>query len=557
MLKLNDIAKQLVLEYGPKRACNLTALAVIDQAERSGKSVSNETALDILRLSTGAVYSIAPEEEDFFLDPNPWVRGWEACSVKGMPHREIEGIHSDLCYKSLNHCVYLDKLAWDTTVSQRDSIKDSAGNPEPGLNALCITDEHGRMIMYDRIVKGVNPWPVNIQPGAPGRFYSLNSLSWQSAKPLSYALRWEKGYSCTIQDFVQATEFCNGTTELTEALSKGMTCQDDTGRFNEAMEFKKLQETGQCNYIAWQDMSASGAWFIGALTGDPKLWRDLLSGDLYTEAGKSFGGLATAMSPKMFRQFMKALIMLTMYSITGYGFTRSLFNNHEDIYNFLWTYHELGDDNTTESGIKEMEKILGKSIQRLLWRYDGLRQFREWALKYGYKDKAPPKLIEWDCGGFTASHCGWGWEETISHKEAEEQGMVVITIDKPHPLSSKGCLAARTNIVAPTTYGPREVNLYGRNFGWGHGKRAFGPKLVHSLDAWALAEIGCAVLNDGGPFVGNHDAAGTDIPHRWMVNEVFQDVLPRIIQNIRGQFPTLPVLGDVDYKALRKIPVFR
>jgi hypothetical protein len=396
------------------------------------------------------------------------------------------------------------------------------------------------------IEEGAQGFNGHMMVDSRGRLYhDARGIGWQGSPAWRASIRYSHTYQTTETTLLSSFEEITSSAEAQATLAAGPKSCSATA-WGEAIAWRQAKANAwRTNYISQIDMSASGAWFIAALTGDNQLWTDLLSGDLYTCIGKWLDQRLQAMPGKGYRNFCKVLIMLTMYNATGSGLYWSLFNNKPEIFqSFMSTLGLTHDGSTmTKAGINALNHLIG----RLLQHYPGLKLFREWSLNAA-KDK---RQISWTMNtGFTARHCTWKWKEELTQKEIK-----ALNLD---PLKAHS--AGHTDCRFSTPWGSRTVKLNGVDFGYGYSARGLGPNMVHSVDAAVAAGMIIGMDEEHLVPVPTHDAYGCDCGSEDLVNQIFTEVFPQVIESNRPTFLKLgmPYQGNpCDYKAMKKLHILR
>lgn len=471
-------------------------------------------------------------------------------SVMKYPHCGIGKFSSHLADQFSQVQMKLHLPAWQ-------AVRDS------GMKSEFLESLRGNEEYVARLEKGVNPFSLNAMYHSGGRCFYRGSMTPQGPKEFRYCLRTAIPYSCTQKELEESFQEAKNWNDALQAVNEPIVGLDGLLRYNEGLAAMEWLGHGHSTHIPWVDMSSSVTWLMAVLLGDHQLLGELASGDFYSQAGKAFPKERSIMSPKMFRTFMKRLVMLASYNITGYGLTRSLYENERELFNLLWAMEGRGDQ-TNEDEIKLFDKYLSICLGRFLARYPSIKEFRQWSLnhgRYGPRKEIPAEVIKWTLGGEKRFFSSWGWSlkeswEDVKTSRASNPNELSLRFLKQEPLSSESCRDLTTSVRYQTRYGTKTVRVQGASHGWGMKARGLGPVLIHSLEAATVLTTASQIMANGSFAATIHDS-GSSTPqtlNQW--DEGFKALCPGFAEELRKQFPTLPVKGIIkttDLDAVGKI----
>ena len=310
---MKDTLEQIASRYINAQKDGRTAVRLTSRAAHRWIMENNpSTTVDIGKLLRASCEAVALAEwgksprMSFFPDGG---RDW----IGALPWAKPEGI------------AYQDALAWMAqgryTISKPILAlllaQAEAGTlPDPHRTVLLQYKKHIPAIVKESQA-GISS---AMWPDQRGRMYSdTRGVSWQGAKVWSACSTYCEPYAVNPADMIPCFEYFDG---------KAISANPHPQEIAEAYSLAEATTRGKTSFIHHVDMSASGALFVAAMTGDERMYNDYLSGDFYSQIGQWLSPRARAkMDKKLYRTLCKRVIMLSLYNVTGGGLFSSMEEN--------------------------------------------------------------------------------------------------------------------------------------------------------------------------------------------------------------------------------------
>lgn len=474
-----------------------------------------------------------------------WSRPWTT-HVHKYPHLPVEGIYRENIMLSRKIELRLDAKAWDKALEAKPTMNDAF------MDGL-FPDQ------VSTIRHGTRGFTINLVKHSGGRFFAMGSYTHQGAKAIRYSMRTKTPYAVSQVALEKSFQFAKDWNDALQSLNEPVTSLDGLGRINEGLVAMEYLGHGVSSYIPWVDMSASVIWLLAVLIGDKQLLADLASGDFYSSSGAAFPKERSLMSPKMFRLYMKKLVMLSTYNITGFGFTRNLYATEPELFRLLWAIQGLSDMNS-QRDIDKMDAAMFGTIARFLRKYPGIQAYRDWSLVHGCtgpRNEQPPNIVEFMLGGTRNFLSTFGWDlreswDEVQEARAKNPNDLSLRFLPQEPLNPDSCRPLYTKVSYATRYGKKVTRVVGAHFGFGMKRRGVGPGLIHGGEAYITGQTSVDIIKACGWALGVHDAGATHPDYLSWWDDGFKNYAPKWAKEIRSQFPNMPVFGTVTEEDLAK-----